>query len=255
MSLQDKVSLVTGGGRGIGRATAVRLAREGAKVAVNDIDLAAAQAVVEHIQDNGGQAIALEADVTDTRHVQQMIERVVETYGALDIVVNNAGITRDALTVRVRDGEVKTMSEEQWDVVIDVNLKGTFLVSQAAALQMIRQGRGKIINTASTSALGNIGQANYAASKSGVIGLTKTLALELARYGIAVNCVAPGAVRTQLTDAIPERLVERLLAQIPYRRMAEPEEIAAVHCFLASDDASYITGQVIFVDGGRTAGA
>jgi NAD(P)-dependent dehydrogenase (short-subunit alcohol dehydrogenase family) len=170
-------------------------------------------------------------------------------------LINNAGITRDGLTTRVKDGEVSFMSEEQWDSVLTVNLKGTWLCSQMAAVPMIRQGSGRIVSTASVAALGNVGQANYAASKAGVIGLTRTLALELARYKIAVNCVAPGGVKTRMTAAIPEKVMIRLIEKIPYRRMAEPEEIAAVHAFLASDEASYITGQVIFVDGGLTVGA
>lgn len=254
MNLQDKVALVTGGGGGIGRATALRLAEEGAKVAINDVNLEAAQAVADEVAAAGGDAIVVEADVTDMAQVQEMVAQTVERFGSLDIVVNNAGITRDGLAVRVKDGEVKMMSEDNWNAVLDVNLKGTFFVCQAAAARMIEQGSGRIINTSSIGALGNIGQANYAASKAGVIGLTKTLALELARYGIAVNCVAPGATRTPMTESIPEKLMEGLLQQIPFRRMAEPEEIAALHCFLASDDASYITGQVIFADGGITVG-
>lgn len=255
MTLEDKVALVTGGGGGIGRATALRLAQEGAKVAVNDVNLEAAQNVVDEVKSAGGEAMVAEADVTRMDQVQKMVDQIVKQFGSLDIAVNNAGITRDGLAVRVKDGEVKMMSEENWDAVLNVNLKGTFFVSQAAAAQMIQQGNGgRIITTSSIGALGNVGQANYAASKAGVVGLTKTLALELARYGITVNCVSPGATKTPMTETIPEKLMEGLLNSIPFRRMAEPEEIAALHCFLASDDASYITGQVIFADGGISVG-
>ncbi len=194
-------------------------------------------------------------NVANAADAQKIVAAALERFGRLDILINNAGITRDALAVRVKDGQVKTMSEEQWDAVIDVNLKGTFLMSQAAAVPMIEKKFGRIVNTASVGALGNIGQANYSASKAGVIGLTKTLALEFARYGITVNAVAPGGVNTRMTAAIPDNIKGQLVERIPLRRMAEPEEIAGVHAFLAGPDASYITGQVIWVDGGLTLGA
>jgi 3-oxoacyl-[acyl-carrier protein] reductase len=184
-----------------------------------------------------------------------MMDTVVNQFGQLDILINNAGITRDGLTTRIKDGEASFMSDEKWDMVLDVNLKGTWLCGQLAAAIMIQQGSGRIVNTSSVGALGNIGQANYAASKAGVIALTKTWALEWARYGIAVNCVAPGAVSTRMTATIPEKVMAGLLQQIPYRRMAQPEEVAAAHAFLASTEAAYITGQVLFVDGGLTVGA
>jgi 3-oxoacyl-[acyl-carrier protein] reductase len=184
-----------------------------------------------------------------------MVDTAVEQFGRIDVLINNAGITRDALTTRVKDGQISYMAEENWDAVLEVNLKGTWLCSQISAVPMIQQGGGRMVNTASTSALGNIGQANYSASKAGVIGLTKTLALEWARYGIAVNAVAPGAVKTGMTAAIPEKIMSELLKKIPYGRMAEPAEIAAVHAFLASDEASYITGQVLIVDGGLRIGS
>ncbi|MFQ5399973.1 MAG: beta-ketoacyl-ACP reductase [Anaerolineae bacterium] len=255
MLLADKVALVTGAGGGIGRATAVRFARDGAKVVISDLDQDGLEATRQEITAAGGEAVAVVGSVTSREDVQKMVNAAVEQFGRLDILINNAGITRDALTTRVKDGEVKFMSDEKWDAVIEVNLKGTWLCSQIAAVQMIKQKSGRIVNTASVAALGNIGQANYSASKAGVIGLTKTFALEWARYGISVNCVAPGGVKTQMTAAIPEKIMAGLLQHIPFRRMAEPEEIAAVHAFLSSDEASYITGQVIFVDGGLTAGA
>jgi 3-oxoacyl-[acyl-carrier protein] reductase len=184
-----------------------------------------------------------------------MVEQALRTYGRLDILINNAGINRDALTVKVKDDEVRLMDDERWDSVLEVNLKGTFLCAQAAAVPMIRQGYGRIVNTSSIAALGNIGQANYSASKAGVIGLTKTLALEWARFHINVNCVAPGATETRMTAGIPEKLREALVEKIPLRRLARPEEIAAAHLFFVSDDADYITGQVLLVDGGISLGA
>ena len=255
MRLKDKVALITGGGGGIGRATALRFAKEGARVVVADLDEAGVNETAKLITDAGGKAIAVVGSVTLRADVQKMVDAATGQFDRLDILINNAGITKDALTVRVKDGEVKTMSDEQWDAVLEVNLKGTWLVSQLAAVPMIRQKYGRIVNTASVGAQGNIGQANYSASKAGVIGLTKTLALEWARFNIAVNCVAPGGVKTRMTAAIPDNIMAELLGRIPLKRMAEPDEIAAVHAFLASDEASYITGQVIWVDGGLTVGA
>ena len=255
MDLKGKVALVTGGGNGIGRATALHLARDGARVVVSDVDEGAVGETTKMILDSGGAVQMVVGSVTARAEVERMVEAATASFGRLDILVNNAGITRDGLTVRIKDGDVKMMSDEQWDAVLQVNLKGTWLVSQAAAVPMIRQKYGRIVNTASVGAQGNIGQANYSASKAGVIGLTKTLALEWARFGIAVNCMAPGGVKTRMTAAIPDNIMAGLLERIPLRRMAEPEEIAAVHAFLVSDAASYITGQVIWVDGGLTVGA
>jgi 3-oxoacyl-[acyl-carrier protein] reductase len=255
MRLKDKVALITGGGSGIGRATALRFAQEGACVVVSDVDETGAHETVKFVTDGGGRAVAVVGNVSVRADAQAMVDATTSNFGRLDLLINNAGITRDALTVRVKDGEVKMMTDEQWDAVLTVNLKGTWLMSQLAAAPMMKQKYGRIVNTASVAAEGNIGQANYSASKAGVIGLTRTLALEWARFNIAVNCVAPGGVKTRMTAAIPDNLMAGLLDRIPYKRLAEPDEIATVHAFLASDEASYITGQVIFVDGGVTVGA
>ncbi|MCC7362198.1 MAG: 3-oxoacyl-ACP reductase FabG [Anaerolineales bacterium] len=255
MRLQDKVALVSGAGGGIGRATAVRLAREGARLVVTDIEAAGLTETAALVAEGGGQARCVTGSVSRRAEAERMVAAALQEYGRLDILINNAGITRDALTVRLKDGEVKAMSDEQWDSVLDVNLKGSWLLAQQAAVPMMRQKYGRIVNTASVAALGNVGQANYAASKAGIIGLTRTLALEWARFNIAVNCVAPGGVKTRMTAAIPDHVMAGLLERIPFKRMAEPEEIAAVHAFLASDEAGYITGQVLWVDGGLTVGA
>ena len=204
MKLKDKVALVTGAGAGIGRATALRFAKEGAALIVCDMDEASVNDTVRLIGERDGSAIAVVGDVSERPDAQRMVEVATSNFGRLDILINNAGITRDALTVRVKDGLVKLMSDEQWDRVMAVNLKGTWLMSQLAALPMIKQNSGCIVNTASVAAEGNIGQANYSASKAGVIGLTRALALEWARFNIAVNCVAPGGVKTTMTAAIPE---------------------------------------------------
>ena len=255
MLLKDKVALITGGGNGIGRAIVLRFLEEGARVATIDLDEAGLEETRKEAEQAGGRVLTVKANVSVREDVQRVVEAVVKEYGRLDILINNAGITRDGLTTRIKDGEVKFMSEENWDAVLDVNLKGTWLCSQAAAVEMVKQKYGRIVNTASVAALGNIGQANYAASKAGVIGLTSTLALEWARFNIAVNCIAPGGVKTRMTAAIPENVMAGLLEKVPLKRLAEPAEIAAAHAFLASDQASYITGHVIFVDGGQTVGA
>jgi 3-oxoacyl-[acyl-carrier protein] reductase len=254
MRLKDRVALITGGGGGIGRATALRFAREGALVVVGDMDEACVQETATLVAQAGGKAAAVAGNVTARADAQKMVDAALAQFGRLDILINNAGINRDALAVRVKDGEAKYMADADWDLVLDVNLKGTFLCAQVAAVPMMKQQFGRIVNTSSIGALGNIGQANYAASKAGVIGLTKTLALEWARFNITVNCVAPGATKTRMTAGIPEKLMAGLLEKIPFRRLAEPDEIAAAHLFFSSDDAAYVTGQVLFVDGGISTG-
>ncbi|MEM2870581.1 MAG: 3-oxoacyl-ACP reductase FabG [Thermoplasmata archaeon] len=246
MRLKDRVAIVTGGASGIGEATCVRFAQEGARVVVADIDLAGAEMVCAKIKEAGGRAVAARVDVRSAADAKAMVEAALKEFGQLDILINNAGINRDAMA--------KKMTEEQWDTVVDVNLKGTFLCSQAAAVPMMERRYGRIVNTSSIGALGNIGQANYSASKAGVIGLTRTLALEFARYGITVNCVAPGATKTRMTAGIPPDIASKFIESIPLKRFAEPSEIASAHLFLASDEASYITGQVLFVDGGISVG-
>jgi 3-oxoacyl-[acyl-carrier protein] reductase len=246
MKLMDRVAIVTGGGAGIGEATSLLFALEGAKVVVADIDIKGAERVTGLIKEKGGEAIPFKVDVRNAAEVTNMVGAAIKSFGGLDILVNNAGVNRDAIA--------KRMTEEQWDFVLDVNLKGTFLCCQAASIPMMEKKYGRITNTSSIGSLGNIGQANYSASKAGVIGLTKTLALELARYNILVNCVAPGATKTQMTAGIPPEISAKFQDGIPLKRFAEPAEIAAMHLFFAGAEASYITGQVIFVDGGISLG-
>ena len=202
--------------------------------------------VAAEISATGAQVMPVVANVTVKSDVEAMVNKVVSEYGHLDILINNAGANKDVT--------VKKMTEEQWDWVINVNLKSAFLCSQAVFGPMSEQKYGKIVNTASVAVLGNIGQANYGAAKAGIVGLTKTLALEYAKSNINVNCISPGATRTPMTAGMPEQALQGLINMIPFKRMAEPEDIANIHLFLSSDEASYITGQLIFVDGGLTTG-
>lgn len=244
MNLTGKVALVTGASRGIGQATAIELAKAGADVVVNFIgNEAVAQETVEKIEALGRKAIKIKANVGDADDVQAMVDEAIATFGHIDILVNNAGITRDGLLIRMKDSD--------WDDVLNINLKGVYLVTKAVAKLMVKQRAGRIINMTSVSGVtGNVGQANYAAAKAGVIGFTKTCAKELAARGITVNAVAPGFIETAMTDVLPEKIKEGIAATVPFGRMGQPEEIASVVTFLASDFASYITGQVLNVDGG-----
>ena len=244
MDLTGKVALVTGASRGIGQAVAVELAKAGADVIVNYIgNEAVAQETVEKVEALGRKALKIKADVGNADEVQAMVDEAHAAFGHIDVLVNNAGITRDGLLIRMKDSD--------WDDVLNINLKGVYLVSKAVAKLMVKQRSGRIINMTSVSGVtGNVGQANYAAAKAGVIGLTKTCAKELAARGITVNAVAPGFIETAMTDVLPEKIKEGIAATVPLGRMGQPEEIAGVVTFLASDFASYITGQVLNVDGG-----
>jgi 3-oxoacyl-[acyl-carrier protein] reductase len=242
--LNNKSVLVTGASRGIGRAIALYFAKNGAKVAVNySGSEAKANEVVEEIKANGGESFAIKADISSSEEVTNMIKTVIAEFGSLDVLVNNAGITRDNLLMR--------MKEEDWDAVINTNLKGVFLTTKAVTRQMMKQRQGRIINIASIVGVsGNAGQANYVAAKAGVIGLTKTSAKELSSRGITVNAIAPGFIETDMTGKLEEGIKEDMLRNIPLARFGQPEDIAAAAAFLASDASSYITGQTLHVDGG-----
>jgi len=242
--MENKVSLVTGASRGIGRAIAIALAEKGSDVIVNYAgSKEKAEEVVARIKELGRQAIAIQADVSNQEAVENMVEQSLAHFGRIDVLVNNAGIAKDNLVMR--------MKVPEWDDVINTNLKSVFLCSKAVIRPMMKARKGRIVNVSSVvGAIGNAGQANYAAAKSGVIGLTKTLARELASRNIAVNAVAPGFIETDMTASLPQEAKDMMFSQIPLNRFGQPEEVAKVVCFLASDDASYMTGQTLFVDGG-----
>ena len=244
MLLAEKTALVTGASRGIGRATALELAKAGAKVALNFAgNRAAAEEVAALIEAAGGEALLVQADVGDPAAVDTMIKAVVARFGKIDILVNNAGITRDNLIMR--------MKEEEWDAVIHTNLKGIFNCTKAVTRLMMKQKYGRIVNmTSVVGVMGNAGQSNYAAAKAGVIGFTKSMAKELASRNITVNAVAPGYISTDMTASLPEQAKSELQSQIPLQRLGNPEDVAAAVLFLVSPGADYITGQTLHVDGG-----
>ena len=244
MLLGGKVALVTGASRGIGRAIALRLAQEGAAVALNYAgNVKAAEEVKQEIENAGGKAILVQADVADAEAVEAMISQVTEAFGSIDILVNNAGITRDGLLMR--------MKEADWDAVINTNLKGIFHCTKLVSKLMMKKRSGRIVNMASVVGVtGNAGQANYAAAKAGVIGFSKSIAKELASRGITVNMVAPGYIETDMTAVLPDKVREAMTANVPLGRGGKPEDVANAVLFLVSDEASYITGQVLHVDGG-----
>ncbi len=246
MRLRDKVAIVTGAGRGIGEAIALRYAEEGAKLIINDLNEADANRTVETIKNKGGQAFAVMGSVASRQVAEKMVDTAVREFGTVDILVNNAGIIRDAM--------LHKMTDEQWDQVIEVNLKGVFLCTQCAAQVMREKKYGKIINISSSSWRGNPGQLNYSATKAGVIGMTKTAAKELGSKGINVNVIAPALIWTDMTKSMPPALLQRVGQMLPFlmplNRWGQPEDVANLALFLASDESSFITGQLIHCDGG-----
>ncbi|MFC1865612.1 3-oxoacyl-[acyl-carrier-protein] reductase [Chloroflexota bacterium] len=244
MNLTDKVAIVTGSGRGIGRAIALKLAEDGATVVINDISNAAEDVAAE-IHTVGGKSRAVIADISSADEVNHMVETTMEAFGRIDILVNNAGIARDQLLLR--------MSEEEWDSVLKIDLKSVFLCTKAVARPMMKQRWGRIISISSIVGLiGNPGQVNYAAAKAGIVGFTMSVAREMASRGITANAIAPGFIDTEMTQKLSEQQQQELMANIPLGRLGSPEDVASVACFLASEDAGYITGQVLTVDGGMT---
>jgi 3-oxoacyl-[acyl-carrier protein] reductase len=243
LELQGKVALVTGAAQGIGRTVALLLAQNGADIVVSDINLEKAEQTAKEIEALGRRAMAIKADVANANDVERMVETILGKFGQIDILVNNAGIARDKLILR--------MTEEDWDAVLNVNLKGTFNCTKAVIRHMSKQRKGKVVNIASVvGEMGNVGQANYAASKAGVIGFTKTIAREFAQRGINVNAIAPGYIETPMTDSLPEKVKEELRRMIPMERLGRPEDVAQAVLFLVSEVSSYITGQVLNVNGG-----
>jgi len=244
MRFEGKVAIITGAGRGIGKAIAERLASEGADVVICDIDEEAAERTAEEIKNKYSvKAIAIRADVANGEEVNSMVEETIKNFARIDFLINNAGITRDSLLLR--------MSEEEWEKVISVDLKSVFLCTKAVVRHMMRQRFGRVVNISSVIGLrGNVGQANYSAAKAGIIGFTKSIARELAGRNITVNAVAPGYIQTEMTERLPQEVKEEMLKQVPLGRPGQPEDVAGVVAFLCSDDASYITGEIIRVDGG-----
>ena len=243
MDLKGKVAIVTGGAQGIGKSIATRLAQAGANVVIADVMEEVAKSTAQEISQKGNEAISIKVDVSSLSSVEEMVKKTLDKFGRIDILVNNAGITRDGLVMR--------MKEEDWDLVLDINLKGAFNCIKTVSPIMMKQKSGKIVNIASiVGIIGNIGQANYSASKAGLIALTKTCARELASRRINVNAVAPGFIQTSMTERLPLQVREKLSSQIPFGEIGKPEDVASAVLFLVSEEASYITGEVIRVDGG-----
>ncbi|GJQ62931.1 MAG: beta-ketoacyl-ACP reductase [Melioribacteraceae bacterium] len=241
--LENKVAIITGGSRGIGEATVEKFVEDGAKVAIWDVDVEAGTALETKLKEQGADARFYKVNVADDNDVQTAVDKVVEDFGTIDILVNNAGITRDST--------LKKMTQEQWDQVISVNLKGVFNCTQKVSLVMLEKKYGRIVNTSSVVGLyGNFGQTNYVATKAGVIGMTKVWAKELGRKGITVNAVAPGFIATEMVKAMPENVIKMMEDKTPVGRLGEPKDIANAYAFLASDEASFINGATLSVDGG-----
>jgi 3-oxoacyl-[acyl-carrier protein] reductase len=256
MRFKDKVAVVTGGANGIGRSVAEQFAKEGARVAIWDLADEAGEKLAGEINGRNEVALYRHVNVTQSEDVDAAVEELVGEWGKIDILINNAGILRDGQLVKVKDGEIqKRMSDEMFDMVIDVNLRGVFICTRAVSPHMIQQKRGIILNATSVVGLyGNFGQTNYVASKAGVIGMTKVWARELGRYGVRVNAIAPGFIATEMVMAMPEKILDGMKQHTPLGRLGEPQDIADAYAFLASDQASFISGTVLSVDGGIVVG-
>jgi len=246
MRLQDKTGIVTGSGRGIGKGIAKVLASKGAKVVICDVNQEDIDQTVAEFVKDGCEAFGMNVDVSKREDVAQMAKTTIDKFGKIDFLVNNAGIVRDKMA--------KNMTDEMWDAVLNVNLKGTFICCQECGRNMIENRYGRIVNLSSVAYMGSIGQTNYAAAKAGLIGMTRTMALEWARYNITLNCIAPGMIDTDMTRGMPEEIFDAAVAKIPIQRIGTPEDIGRVALFLVSEDSSYVTGQIINVCGGNSLG-